>query len=416
MQRVETVLILPGDVRHNLGDTAICLGILGTLRRARKGCRVRIHSAPPLSFQDFKGVRFERWYRPKGLLTEASADLVVWGGGQLLQGNRSRLKIPLWFLRIGWLRLVRRAIIGLAQGVGPLQRRLDRWMTRRLVGWTRGFSVRDRFSEEELLASGVPAESFHRTSDPALLLPQLMLVEPLASPVSAEPSEAVGGDGETPRLRLSLRFTLHHRENRTIPFQLLPARTRERARQEAGFDRYLRRIQELASRLAHRLEARIVLVPMYLAPWESDMRIARSVEDHLQAQGLEAEIFTPGDSLRELLEALGRLEAFIGTPMHSTILSTAMHVPTCALYYEPKGLSYFESIGAGSWAYPLGRLLEEGGAVELEGLVKSLWQQRTVVRRQLAKEISARTARTAHQLEELLRPLETLHPTTSTDC
>lgn len=409
-QRIESVLILPGDVRYNLGDTAICLAILGTLRNRQKLCELSVHGDSPLIDGDFAGVSFNRWYRPRGLYAGATADLVIWGGGQLLQGNRSRLKVPYWFGRIGLLRLLGRAIIGVAQGVGPLRSRLDRWMTRKLVGWSRRFSVRDPFSEDELLRSGVPAKSFQKTADPAILLPQLLLRDRQRSRPETGIDRRRDPERKAPQLGLSLRFTLHHRDDRLVPFQLLSATSQRKIRRESGFDRYLQLVQGLAARLALHLDVKIVLIPMYLAPWETDQEIAQSVLGHLRARGVEAEIFEPRKSLRELLVALDRMEAFIGTPMHSTILSTAMYVPTCALYYEPKGRSYFESIGAQDWTYPLERLVEQDTTFELEELIGSLWQQRASVRHELAERISARATRVAQCLERLTSFREDLHP------
>ena len=277
-------------------------------------------------------------------------------------------------------------------------------MTRMLVSWTDRFSVRDSFSEQELKDSRVPRERIERTADPALLLPRLLARNRVTTETDEAPHPNSGKTSAMGELGLSLRFTLHHRDSRLIPFQMLPRSVREKALEKAGFDRYLLAIGSLSERLARQLKAKIVLVPMYRAPWESDRLIAQAVHDTLLEKGLEVEIFEPGGSMAELLTALGRMEAFIGTPMHSTILSTAMNVPTCSLYYEAKGLSYFESIGAQEWAYPLRRLATERTSSEFEELVLSLWEQRATVRQQLSVGVSAQEGRIAEYLENLFDP------------
>ena len=76
-------------------------------------------------------------------------------GGQLLAGNRSRAKVPLWAARIALLHALGARIAGVAQGVGPLPHPSDLGLTACAVRRTRAFSVRDEESVAVCEAHGM---------------------------------------------------------------------------------------------------------------------------------------------------------------------------------------------------------------------------------------------------------------------
>ena len=104
------VVVMPGDTRFNLGDIAICSSIVRMLRQQFRRPTIVVWGHRPCVERGFEVVRFVT-----GLTAwraAAAADVLVWGGGQLLQGNRSLVKIPYWVGRVILLRLLGKKIVG----------------------------------------------------------------------------------------------------------------------------------------------------------------------------------------------------------------------------------------------------------------------------------------------------------------
>lgn len=396
--RPDRVLILPGDVHYNLGDTAICAAVVWMIRSLAPDCEICVAGSRPIVDEEFGGVKFHPLTSLRCLAFAARADLVLWGGGQLLQGNRSRLKIPIWFLRILAVRGMGKRILGIGQGLGPLVTASDRRFSRWAIAMTRAFTVRDRESELEAAAAGVPASKIVRTADPAILLPKAIPdFSDAATPrTSNQESEA------RPRLGISLRFTLHHRAHRIVPFQYLPSTARHRQLESSGYARYLDFMEDVWYEVATKLSVDLMLFPTYLAPWESDLLVAEALASRLAKRGVAAEISHPQRSLAVLLDQMRTLGAFVGTPMHSTILSTATGVPTLALYYEPKGLSYLQSLGLEEWAFPLSRFSQPASRRQLTEKVLDLWDNRDEIRDQLSRSVLDRQDLATRTFERLL--------------
>jgi polysaccharide pyruvyl transferase WcaK-like protein len=388
---MKRVLVLPGDVRYNLGDIAILLGVVRLVRGVLPDAEITVCGHEPCLPGGLDGVRFVRALSGEGWRAARAVDIVLWGGGQLLQGNRSRIKIPYWLARVAALRLLGRRILGFGQGVGPLPRVGDRLLTRLAVEWTERFAVRDRESVELLAEIRAPREKVVLAADPALVL-------------GTAERDAIAPAGER-TIGVSLRYTRHHRSGRIIPFQLLPERVRTRALDSPDFHRYLDWMTELCDRIVAETGSRLVFIPMYYAPWETDEIIAESLGRQMTNRD-RVRVFRPDSSVEEILVLMRGMDAYVGTPMHSTILATSQRVPTLALNYEPKGRDFFRLIGQQEWVVPLESVWETSGRERLLERILALWERRDEVRTDLEGRIPPVQRQAASNADHLLPILE----------
>lgn len=361
-------LVLAGDIRRNFGDTAIALGVLALIREADPAASIRIAGPPPLLPGGFEGVEFV----PGDLAILAAAraaDLVVWGGGQLLAGNRSRAKVPLWAARIEAMHRLGARIVGVGQGVGPLPAASDLRWAAHAVSRTRGFTVRDEESARLLRVAGVPAAGFRVAADPAVLL-----------------AARAGARGPRPALGLSPRWTAHHHAGRVIPFRFLPPSARRRVFASPAYREFERALITLADRLVGELDVDLRLVPTYRAAWESDEPLCAAVAAGIRHPE-RARVVRPERSVDELLAELAGLDFFLGIPMHATILATTQGVPTMALPYEPKGTAYFRALGMPEMIGPT--LAGPGDVDAVVQRVVAAWAERDRLRGVLAGRIAA---------------------------
>lgn len=84
-----------------------------------------------------------------------SADLVVFGGGGILQDITSIWNLPYHLSRIWISKLLGTPILAIGIGVGPLETRLGRWFTKVSLGYVPDILVRDQASQDELSEIGV---------------------------------------------------------------------------------------------------------------------------------------------------------------------------------------------------------------------------------------------------------------------
>ncbi len=380
------VLILAGDTRYNLGDTAICLAVVRLVRKVCPDSEIVVWGKRPCFPRGFEGVRFYSPFSLGALWTLLGAQAVLWGGGQLLQGNRSRTKLLYWTCVVTLIRLLRKRIMGFAQGVGPLSLKFDRVLARFAVSCTEVLTVRDLGSLRTLEEINAPRGKIFLTADPALILFQEVngngrsLQEPEAD------SQLHPDRHPTPTMGISLRYTHHHRSNRIIPFQFLPVCMRRKAFESEDFYNFLAIMGCLCDRIVEELRAGITFVPMYYAPWETDVIIAESLARHMSHKD-RFRIFRPSGGVEEISEVLQQVDAFVGTPMHATIFSTSHHVPTLALHYEPKGRDFFQLIGQERWTFPLEEIWSPDGPDRLFNRIRALWQERDQVRADLGRTV-----------------------------
>lgn len=370
-----TFLILAGDIRRNFGDTAIALGVLALIREADPKASVRIAGPPALLPGGFEGVEFV----PGDLAILAAArdaDLVVWGGGQLLAGNRSRAKVPLWAARIEAMHRLGARIVGIGQGIGPLPAASDLRWTARAVERTVGFTVRDEESARLLRAAGVPEHRFRVAADPAVMLAP-------ADGVVARPAAVPSAP---PAIGISPRWTAHHHARRVVPFRFLPAAARRRVFASAPYREFERALIVLADRLMDELDVDLRLFPTYRAAWESDEPLSDAVAARARRPE-RVRVVRPERGVDELLAGLRGVDLLLGMPMHATILATTQHVPTLAIPYEPKGTEYFRALGMPEMIGP-----PFTGAADVDAVVRRVvetWPDRARVRGALAERVGA---------------------------
>jgi polysaccharide pyruvyl transferase CsaB len=153
----------------NLGDELVFAGV----RRLLGDVRICAISTDPVETTADHGVAAID-HRRVDLIVRAArqADLVVVGGGGLVQDETSPFNLPYHLSRAGFARLGRTPWIGLGLGVGPLTTPLGRHLARTLRSAT-AVTVRDEPSLELLRSLGVPARlaadaAFHLEVPPSL--------------------------------------------------------------------------------------------------------------------------------------------------------------------------------------------------------------------------------------------------------
>ena len=228
------------------------------------------------------------------------SDVVIWGGGSLMQDATSAAS-PLYYGGLMALAQQSRVkTIAWAQGIGPLKRPLTRWLARQTFAGCTAVSVRDRGSAALLTDWQVSC----------ILAPD---------PVWALDSEPVPRlwDLPAPRVAVTLRSHRH----------LTPTRL-------ANFTRALIDFQKAT-------QTCILLVPFQA----QDLAIAQAIQPQLPGAN---QIFCLEDP--KALKGLFRgVEMAIGMRYHSLIMAASVGCRCFALSYDPKVSQLMEELEMPGW-------------------------------------------------------------------
>ncbi|MFQ6096710.1 MAG: polysaccharide pyruvyl transferase CsaB [Armatimonadota bacterium] len=334
----------------NVGDEAILQAVVEALTAARDDVEIGVLSATPQETAAAYNVRaFHRAWPTSVLLAIRWADLVLSGGGGLLQDATSPLS-PLYYL--GVLRLaqaLRRKTMVLAQGLGPLTSPRNVRAVKAVFARTQAVTVRDAASAEWLRSMGHVAPEPRVTGDLALLL--------RPRPTGCIPREArCLSDGSRPAVGLAFRPW------RDAPHDLTA------------------RLAHLAGRVAAETDAVALLLPFHPSV---DLGLCEAVRQRAPDHAIVLR-----EPLRpdEVLALVGRVDAIIGMRLHALIFAAISGTPFLAVSYDPKVDAFVEAV-AGTIACTIADFDPDEVVERLRGL----WPRRAEAGARLATH--ARVAR-----------------------
>lgn len=163
------VLVAAWAGSTNLGDELVLAGLLGQLRS--RGMTPTVLSVDPEGTRRTHGVDAVTGSDPRAVLAAVGrADVLLFGGGGLLQDETSPLNLPYHLSRVWAAAVRRRPVAGVGLGAGRLDTRLGRSLVRRTFARS-PLTVRDAASADLLAGLGL-----HRpvvAADLALSLPDV---------------------------------------------------------------------------------------------------------------------------------------------------------------------------------------------------------------------------------------------------
>ena len=308
----------------NAGDEVI----LAALLRALNGHEVTVLSHAPEVTRAEHGVRAEpRASLPGVLRALARCDLLVSGGGGLLQDATGPASVPYYLGIVMLARALGKPVMVYAQGIGPLGAGWARRSLRLLRG-AAAITVRDAESAEWLRAAGVPPARIEVTADAALALP------PPRRTAEANPPPELAALGV-------------RRGERAVALAPRPY----------GDGRFAAKLAAVADALQDRLGARAVLVPMQLP------------EDVAACERIAAAMRRPAPVLRQrpvparYAEVFAGFDLVVGMRLHALILATLARAAPVGLSYDPKIDAFLEGLGTPRFGLPLDA--EEGAVVSV---------------------------------------------------
>ncbi|WP_245831876.1 polysaccharide pyruvyl transferase CsaB [Oceanobacillus senegalensis] len=282
----------------NTGDEAILVAIIQALKKRKADIKITVLSHQPEKTRNAYGVHaISRWKIHKICRLLKKADGLISGGGSLLQDKTGPKSIPYYTAIIRMAKHYRKPVFIYAQGIGPIDRKLNQWIVKRILNKVDSITVRDSFSKELLEQVGVKKEKTI-VPDPVLALQY--------EPVSCDWQPDLP-DGQ--------------------PYITVSVRNWETDKP------YKRKIAASLDLLAQAGYA-IVFVPMH---GEQDEQASQETAAMMKEESFMA----PGDlSPEEKVTVIGESKLLIGMRLHALIFSAISYTPFVAISYDPKITSF----------------------------------------------------------------------------
>ncbi|AZR72197.1 polysaccharide pyruvyl transferase CsaB [Anoxybacter fermentans] len=296
----------------NLGDEAVLQSIIQTLKAEDPDVDILVLSANPAVTAERYGVKAkDRWNFFQVLSALKWADLLISGGGSLLQDVTSQKNIPYYLGVVAMARALKKKVAFYAQGIGPIKGALGRSLTRLIANRVQLITVRDQKSYELLIELGVDRPTMKVTVDPVVLLKP--------GPLKNNEYRQI--------LELKKKCSISHRPIIGIaprPWQ--------------GLKGYYEALVETGRRLKEKKDAEIILIPMHP---EKDLKLCLQIADQLPGARVLKEKYRPD----QLLAFYKELDFLIGIRLHALIFAATVHLPHLGITYDPKVNGFLNQIG-----------------------------------------------------------------------
>ncbi|MCR5559954.1 MAG: polysaccharide pyruvyl transferase CsaB [Schwartzia sp.] len=293
----------------NAGDEAMLAAMIEVLSDLEPKLNITVISANPEDTEKRHGVAAVSWLDVGAIVSALkNADLMISGGGSLLQNVTSGRSLYYYLGVIFLARLLGKPVMLYAQGIGPVCGGFARWLMTAISSRVSLITVRDHGSLEELKSLSVSRPPIEVTADPVLA------IHPVDRGIGRAVLKRYKADGAKPVIGISVR-------------------------EWRGWVGYKKAIAEAADRMAEELDARILFLPMQ---YPEDVEAAKQIASRMKSSAimLDEEYTTS-----ELLSIVGNLDLLISIRLHALIFAGVMNVPMVGISYDPKIDRFLDSIG-----------------------------------------------------------------------
>lgn len=300
----------------NGGDEAMLAAMLQVLREEISDLSVTVISLNPEYTKRRHNVDAVPWLDIWTIIKRIrAADLLISGGGSLLQNVTSGRSLYYYLAIIFFALILGRKVMLYAQGIGPIRGTMAHKLMNSIVNRVDLITVRDRGSLEELARLNITRPKIYCTADPVLA------IKPVPLDIGKEILSRHSITGKGKFIGVAIRHWI-------------------------DWENFRSELAKALDRLVDVSGAKIIFIPM---KFPEDIKAAQDTAALMKANGavLDDELST-----REIVSLVGCMDVLIGVRLHALIFAGVMGVPMIGISYDPKIDRFLDSIGD----KPLGNL------------------------------------------------------------
>lgn len=295
---------------NNIGDESILRTVIDNLREKLSDIDITVLSQNPQQTAEKYGIQAaQRMSIPEIFRAVRHCDLLLSGGGSLLQDATSAHSILYYLFIIRLAQLMGKKTFIYSQGIGPITAPRNRRLTAHVLRRASGIVVRDSKSRDLLLEIGVPDALIHVTADPVIRVKKA--------------DTALGLD-------ILQREGCPRKDGKLTIGWAIKSRRPDPA--------FYGEIEKCIRWLKQEYDADSVLIPFFHS---EDLSVCETIAGRLKGQvGILRQKYLS----EETLSIIGCMDVLVGVRLHSLIYSAVMGVPMIGISYDPKVDSFLASI------------------------------------------------------------------------
>jgi polysaccharide pyruvyl transferase CsaB len=297
----------------NCGDEAVLLAIIKSLRKLRPDISITVFSGNPAkTTADYEVAAVSRNKLLPVMRSLLGADLMISGGGSLLQDETSA-RSPLYYL--GVLKLAQwlaKKTMVYAQGIGPLRIEKNRKRVVQVFNKCQAITVRDQDSAEDLAAMG-------------LKKPVTVVADPV---LTLQPKDIISEPG----CRILQELGLADQQGKKVkPLLVVALRN---WKEQNYFTKVAAALDEVVA-----AGWNVLMVPLH---FPQDVKAIQGVAREM---GQRCYCFGEKIGPQELLSVIKQADLVLAMRLHGLIMAMAAEVPMAALSYDPKVDRFMKQTG-----------------------------------------------------------------------
>lgn len=296
----------------NAGDEAMLSSIVVGLRSRYSNIEIVVISGDPEATASVYNLKAIRRFDATAILREMrKSDLVISGGGSLLQDITSERSLWYYLSIIQLAKFMGKKVMLYGQGIGPINGGFARSLTGFVCRQVPCITVRDHGSAQELQELGISPNRITVTADPVFALPP--------------------ADREKGRKKLE--------RNGFAPGKLTVGIS---VRPWQSLTEYRRVIADVADGIIQKHGGRVVFIPLH---HPQDTKVSREIYELMQCKA-DCLVLENVRSTGDFLSTIGNMDLLIGVRLHALVFAAVMNVPIIGISYDPKIDRFLEGIQA----------------------------------------------------------------------
>lgn len=294
----------------NSGDDAILKAIIKDIKESDENIDIVVLSKDPEKTKSMYGVKAVNRFQLKEVFKAIkSTSLLISGGGSLLQDVTSTRSLIYYLAIMALTKLLGKPVMVYANGIGPIDKNINRFLTKWILNRVDLITLRDDDSKEYLERMEVSNRNIAVTADPVFTL----------EPVSKN------------RIKEILE-----KENIPLEESYIGISIRKWKDDEHLIDV----ISKAVDYIINRYDTKVILIPMH---YPEDLDISLKVLEQVKSK--DCFVLRDKYNVEEIMGVIKKLDLIVAMRLHSLIYAATQEVPIVGLSYDPKVEGILNSLG-----------------------------------------------------------------------
>lgn len=292
----------------NCGDEATLLAMTANIKEMAKDVEITAISINPeltKSEYDINSVQRFNMFELLGAIIKS--DIILSGGGTLIQNGTSTRSLMYYLGIIKAAKLFKKRVMLYSNGIGPVTGKFNRFLVKLVVNNVDLITLREEYSEKDLRSMGISKPNIYVTADAAFTIRSI-------------------SDDKARELLIKERIPL---DNDIIGISV------RSWNKSADGEGYIESLARACDEMAKEGKT-ILLIPMQ---YPKDIEISRKL---MALMHEEAYILKKEYNPAEIVGIIGQLKLVVSMRLHTLLFSAVKNVPMLGIVYDPKVEYYLD--------------------------------------------------------------------------